>query len=39
MDLIHRSGLNNSEKVKFSVQARFHNANNPNFLPQYSQID
>jgi len=36
MDLIHRSGLNKSEKVKFSLQARFHNASNPNFLPQYS---
>ena len=36
MDLIHRSGLNKSEKVKFSLQARFHNAMNPDFLPQYS---
>jgi len=35
MDLVHRSGLNKSQKVKFSLQGRFHNASNPNFLPQY----
>ena len=36
MDIIHRSGYNNSkDKVKLSLQARYHNANAEGFLPHY----
>lgn len=36
MDLIHRSGTNKSKnKVKFSTQARFHNASAEGFLAEY----
>ena len=36
MDLVHRSGANKSKnKVKFSIQGRFHNAGASGFLPHY----
>jgi ectoine hydroxylase-related dioxygenase (phytanoyl-CoA dioxygenase family) len=34
--LVHRSGINLSSLVRWSAQARYHNARNPSFLKQYA---
>jgi hypothetical protein len=34
--LIHRSGINSSNMIRWSAQARYHNAASGNFLKQYS---
>jgi ectoine hydroxylase-related dioxygenase (phytanoyl-CoA dioxygenase family) len=35
LDLLHRSGINTSNMIRWSAQARYHNATETSFLSKY----